>query len=286
MSENAPKSRSLTRRRFLKIAGLGVAAVVAGSVVDAEWIEPRWIDVTSRDIRLARLAPGWAGARVAHLTDLHAGPLMPIDRVRRVVDLTLAQSPDLIVLTGDAVTGASLLGGELVAELSRLRAPMGSFASLGNHDYGAGTVRVTDLLREAGFTLLVNAHATLDRAGDRLVLAGVDDLWRGRPDLDAALAGADDEPPRVLLCHNPDFADQMPEFPRVDFMLSGHTHGGQIRLPFVGPLHLPVRNRAYASGLAQGPRCPVFISRGLAGMGTSSRFLCRPEIALLTLRPV
>ncbi|MDD4062145.1 MAG: metallophosphoesterase, partial [Kiritimatiellae bacterium] len=157
---------------------------------------------------------------------------------------------------------------------------------LGNHDYWTDAPRVAASLESAGIPLLTNKHVLLRRDGDVLCIAGVNDVWSTNPppDAAAALAGVPQDVPRIVLCHNPDYAEVAPRDVRIDLMLSGHTHGGQVRLPFVGPLILPIQHRKYAEGLVQGPTCPVFISRGLGMVGVPMRLNCKPELPLITLR--
>jgi len=129
-----------------------------------------------------------------------------------------------------------------------------------------------------------NTHVLLHRGGDRLAIAGVGDLWADRQDLAAALAGVPEGAARVLLCHNPDYADHMPPRPRVDLMLAGHTHGGQVKIPFAGRWRLPIVNKLYAAGIVPGPHCPVYVSVGIGMVSLPLRFNCRPELPIVTLR--
>ena len=276
--------KKLGRRRFLKRAGLCLAGLAAGGVLDALVVEPRWVKVTRPVVAIPALPPAWDGVRIAHLTDIHAGKLIDLDYVRKVVTMTLAESPDVIALTGDFVTGVGAITAELARVLGRLRAPKGKFAVLGNHDHWADARGVRSLLSTAGITLLTNRNVLLEEKGGKLCLAGVGDLWSDRQLLDAALADLDEEVPRVLLCHNPDYAEIMPATPRVDLMLCGHTHGGQFKIPFGPRPRLPVGYPKYAAGLARGPRCPVYTSRGLGMVGIPVRFNCRPELPIITLR--
>ena len=251
---------------------------------DSIAIEPRWLMVTRPAAGLADLGDGWLGAKIAHLTDLHAGRLCGAEYLSRVVETTNAASPDLIVLTGDFVTRRSAVRPELSDVLSALHAPGGKFAVLGNHDHAANPRRIQRLLEAADIEVLTNTRRILRRGGDPLCLAGVDDLRRGRPDLRAALAGVDEAVPRLLLSHNPDMAEMIPPDLRVDLLICGHTHGGQVRLPFGPPLFMPVRHRKYDAGMVQGPRCPVYVSRGIGMVGVPIRFNCRPELPVFTLR--
>ena len=190
-----------------------------------------------------------------------------------------------MVLTGDYVSRADAITHALVEVFRDLRTKR-KFAVLGNHDYWSNAKAVIASLETAGIPMLTNRHYILDRRNQSLCIAGVDDYWSATPgpNVADALRGVGEEVPRILLSHNPDYAERLPARPRVDLMLSGHTHGGQVKLPLLGPLKLPIEHRKYAEGLVPGPRCPVFVSRGLGMVGVPMRFNCRPELPLITLR--
>jgi len=283
-STSRPGGRRLSRRGFLKILGGATVAALVGSALDALLIEPRWVKLTWPVIDIPRLGRAWDGVRIAHLTDLHVGRLISLDYVRKVVDVTNDAQPDVVVLTGDYVSRRDAIVPALGTALGDLRAPEGVFAVPGNHDYWTDAPAVVSTISAVGIELLTNRHRVLVRDGQGLCIAGVDDLWEGAPDLAAALAGVDEAQPRVLLCHNPDYAEQMPAHPRVDLMLCGHTHGGQVKIPFGGRPRLPIQHVKYAAGLVQGPRCKVYTSVGLGMVGIPVRFNCRPELAIITLR--
>lgn len=279
----ARDKRPITRRRFLKAAGILGAAAAAGCGLEAALIEPEWIEVTRTAVALLDLPDRWDSATIAHLSDLHFGPLVGMDYLLKAVNLVNDAEPDIIVITGDFISGRGAANGALSEMLSQLRAPEGVMAVPGNHDRWSGFAAVRSAAALAGVEVLTNSHRILARGGQKLCIAGVDDLMTGRPDLAQALGGVPDTAPRVLLAHNPDYAEQMPASPRVDLMLCGHTHGGQIRLPLLGALALPIRHRQYAAGLVHGPQCNVYISRGIGMVGIPIRFNCRPELALITL---
>ncbi|MBB6096686.1 hypothetical protein HNR42_000098 [Deinobacterium chartae] len=242
--------------------------------------------------------------RVAHLSDLHYGVFVGLGSVRRWVDATLAAQPDLIVITGDFLDSSfrnrsylSLLG-----ELSRLRAPLGVYGVWGNHDWtslntGRTRARFAERLRLHGITMINNSGVQLR---DDLYLAGVDDWWFGNQDLEAALQGYRGGAV-LLLSHNPDFLPYVSD--RVQLTLCGHTHGGQVRIPLVGPLKRPtlqpvlqgwVRGDTLLSSPDEGENAPHpdpyrpalgFVSRGLGVTGVPVRWACPAEIALLELLP-
>ena len=222
--------------------------------------------------------------RIAQLTDLHVGPMIGLDYVRRAVGLVQLAQPDITVFTGDLVTRADAASDELADLLAELPPKDERFAVLGNHDYWSDPRAVYSTLSRAGFGVLMNRATVLNRGGQCLCIAGVDDLWGGRPDGQAALAYVEPGTPCVMLCHNPDYAEDLPSGGRVDLMLCGHTHGGQFKIPFGPRPILPIDNPKYAAGLAQGPRCQVYTSVGLGMIGVPFRFNCRPELTLITLR--
>jgi len=280
------RSKSSGRLRRGVVRALGSAAVgnAVGALVAALLIEPRWIKVTRPTVWLPELPGGWDGVRIAHLTDLHHGRMVPLGLISEAVRLANAESPDLAVLTGDFVSRPGAITTALAAALSKLQAPLGSYAVLGNHDHSTDAGGVREMLAAAGIRLLENSHVLLARGGDLLAVAGVDDLWFGVPHLASALRDVPPEAGRLLLCHNPAYARRMPPVPRVDLMISGHTHGGQVRLTLLGRRGQLLRLLARQEGLVRRRRCPVYVSRGIGMVGLPVRFNCRPELPLITLR--
>ncbi|MBN1555498.1 MAG: metallophosphoesterase [Phycisphaerae bacterium] len=280
-----PKGKKLTRRKFIKYSALAGGAAVTAGAVDALAIEPHGFVVTRHDFSLPNLGAAWDGATIAQITDVHVGRWSDFDDARRIVEMTNDLKPDIVALTGDYVSRADAITSALVEVFRDLHAKE-KFAVLGNHDYWTNAPGVVASLESAGIGLLTNRHVLLRRGGDVLCLAGVNDVWSRdpRPDAKAALKGVPDDVPRIVLCHNPDYAEVTPPGVRIDLMLCGHTHGGQVRLPLIGPLILPIQYRKYAEGWVQGPQCPVFISRGLGMVQIPIRFNCRPELPLITLR--
>jgi hypothetical protein len=276
--------QTITRRRFLKrAAGVGLIAVV-GCGVDALAIEPGWLDVSRPTIVLPRLPAGWDGARIALLSDLHHGRLIDLNHIRAAVTAANASRPDLVILLGDYVTRGEGIMGEFGQVLGELRAPLGVLAVCGNHDHWTSLTGIRAMLADNGIDVLHNEHRILTRDGDALCFAGVDDFTAGVPDLATAVAEAPPESPRILLSHNPDYADWMPDDIRVDLMLCGHTHGGQVRIPLLGAPVLPLLNRRYAAGLIETDRTRLYVSRGIGMVGIPVRLNCRPELPIVTLR--
>jgi predicted MPP superfamily phosphohydrolase len=189
-------------------------------------------------------------------------------------------SPDIIALTGDYVYCSQNFLPSVTEELAELKAKEGVFAVLGNHDQKDSAF---DALSKKGIHLLINEHIPLYRKKDYLFIAGVDDLCQGNMDLERTLRGMNDKP-KILLCHNPDAIETIRNTD-VDFMMAGHTHGGQINLPIYGPpvVYSKFGNR-YASGLFHEGKTTMYVNKGIGVSVFPARFFARPEITLFTLR--
>lgn len=245
-------------------------------------VEPRWLVVERVTVPLRRLPPALDGLRIAHLSDLHLGPEIKAEDIEEAVALTMTLQADLIVLTGDYVTRRVEYGPGLVKPLSRLSAPLGVYATLGNHDHWAGAREIAGYLAAAGVVVMQNTARPIARDGATLWLVGLDDIWFGTADLNEALVSVPQDACKVVLVHEPDFADQAAR--QADLQLSGHTHGGQVRIPGLGPLILPKWGRKYPIGLQKAGAMWVYTSRGVGLVSPPIRFNCPPEVALLTLR--
>jgi len=274
----------ITRGWLLAAVGVAVIVLPAGIAIDALVLEPHSIRVTYPVIKIKDLPPSFDGLRIAHLTDMHLGRFTGIDQLLKAVELANSASPDLIVITGDFVNSAKFINPALTEALKKLQGVGGKFAVLGNHDHWTNPSAIEGVLSAAGITMLTNTHIILRRGEEAICIAGVDDLWTGQQLLESALTGIGKDVPRIVLCHNPDYADQMPPSPRVDLLLCGHSHGGQVKIPFGPRPILPIDNPKYAAGLAQGPHCQVYTSCGLGMIGIPVRFNCRPELPIITLR--
>jgi uncharacterized protein len=276
----------LTRRQFLKVAlgtGAGAASfAVSGSVYSA-MIEPQWLSIERVTVPLARLPRELDGFTIAQLSDLHLGPYISEAEVRAAVAAANQLQPEVIVLTGDYITHEADRAEDCARELGALRAPHGVYAVLGNHDRcWSSPEHMTRALLDRSIPVLINDAVPIERNGARLWIAGVDDVMV-RPDLNRALRRVPAAEPTVLLVHEPDYADESKRYP-IDLQLSGHSHGGQVRLPFYGALILPDLAKKYPIGLARAGAMWVYTNRGIGVVSPPLRFNCRPEITLLTLR--
>lgn len=259
---------------------LGAAGAALG--LYATHIEPRWLRIVRLRLAVPGLPSAFDGYRLVHVADTHLGVRINNRRLPGLIEAIQAEHPDLIAITGDFVTGQ---GGDLMAlcaPLSALHAPDGVWGCLGNHDYAAAPRLVRAAVERGQVRLLVNAHHTVWRGDQSLIIAGVDDVLHGQPDLGAALAGAP-QAPAILLAHEPDYARIAAVEPRVTLMLAGHTHGGQVRLPGIGALLLPRLGHLYPSGMYQIGTMALYVTQGAATGRFVIRFNCRPEIAVITL---
>jgi uncharacterized protein len=274
-------NKGLTFLDLLKATAAVLAVILTGGLWRA-LREVRDIELTQVDLPVADLPETWDGVRIAFVSDLHARPPKDLARLQYLVDLTLSLKADLIVLGGDIFSRGAKHPMTAIPALKRLTAPLGVFAVLGNHDYYHLRETVA-AFAQTNIEPLVNRNRILTRNGQELALAGLDDLRRGRFAPRRAMEGISPDTPTVMISHNPDAAEAIPDDYRVDAMLSGHTHGGQVTWWGLGPAALPIRHTKYCSGLVQGPRFPVYISRGMGTVALPIRFHCRPELAVVRL---
>lgn len=233
-------------------------------------------------IPVRNLHAAFEGFKIVQLSDLHIDPFFQIDLVRAAVAHVNALQPDLVVLTGDYVTRVGEAIFELAPLLAGLNARHGVYAILGNHDLRCCDPVVKNGLRQHGLNLLINEGVPINKGRGQLYLAGLDDgLW-GRPNFRAAMANAPKNTPVVLLVHEPDLVDRYSTDPRITLQLSGHTHGGQIRLNGEA-LTLPDLGRKYDQGLYRVNETWLYTNRGLGSIRIPVRINCQPEITELTL---
>jgi predicted MPP superfamily phosphohydrolase len=253
------------------------------------WIEPSMLVTHRVQLSLKGAPPELGVLRVVVLTDLHVGsPFNGLSNLQRVVRLANSLQPDLVLLPGDFVI-RTVLGGHVVdaepiaAELHNLRAPLGVFAVLGNHDWWYDGPRVNAALRGAGIAVLEDTAVAL-RAKAPLWLAGVSDMWEAPHDIARAVRAVPPGVTLLLFTHNPDLFPIVPR--NVSLTIAGHTHGGQVNLPFLGRLVVPSSfGQRYAAGhVVEGGR-QMYVGTGIGTSILPVRFRVRPEVLLLLLRP-
>jgi predicted MPP superfamily phosphohydrolase len=284
--------KKLTRRDFLKLLKVGaidLALLALGGLGYSILVGPAHFTMETVHLKLPRLPRAFAGLRIAQMSDIHMGSWMNLDRFQQVADLVLAQKPDLLLITGDFLFGHNFNEvskgylKDLITVLSPLAATLPSFAVLGNHDYWTDPEAVREMLRACQITELTNSVFTLTREGENLHLCGVDDVWEGNVRLEDVLSQLSDDSAAILLAHEPDFADTSAATERFDLQVSGHSHGGQVVIPFYGPPFLPYLGQKYPSGLYKVGDMFQYTNRG-AGTGMLPvRLNCPPEITLFIL---
>ena len=279
----------INRRKFIRLAG---AAAVAALGTDSVLIEPMRPRLERQEIFLRRWPSRLDGFTIALLSDFHYDPVFSMHPIRSAVEMVNKLGPDLVALAGDFITSPMFgksASGAAAAEpcaqlLQPLRAPHGVWAVLGNHDEDADPPRVINALGAVEIRVLRNEAIPIERDGDRSWLAGIKDVLVKRgADLPSVLRAIPSGEPVVLLAHEPDYADYVARYP-VDLQLSGHSHGGQIRLPWLQPLYLPPLARKYYQGMYKVRNLTLYTSRGLGTIRLPIRLNCAPEVTLITLR--
>jgi predicted MPP superfamily phosphohydrolase len=270
------------RRAFLKrlkniyapvLLGMG-APYGYGSV-----IERHRIVVERHDVKLALGKRGPQRLRIVSLTDFHFDPLYEEDFLTDVVHRTNSLNPDLVVLTGDYITDTAIRMDDFAKVMSGLKPKSGIFGCLGNHDTWHTSSHVTASLKKRGVEMLMNQHSRVPCAGGEIVVAGLHSAWGGFPNWAGAMQGTRGDDRAVLLMHEPDTARTLCNDRRIVLQLSGHTHGGQVRMPGLGALRLPKWGKIYQSGFYDVNGLQLYVSRGVGTIGVHVRFLCPPEIA-------
>lgn len=270
------------RRYWKRIVGWTAAVGVAIGVVGLAQGIHGALFPTLRRVRLPiqSLPPALDGLRIIHLSDFHLGMPFSLSATRRALAMLHSLQPDLILMTGDFISYRQHLS-LLPKVLAGITAPLGMFAVFGNHDHKTEPETLARDLARLGITLLDNEHRVVKYRDAALAVAGVDDIWHGHPDLNAALAHIPARLPVLLLAHSPDYADIAAQT-RVAAQFAGHTHAGHIRLPLLGSLFLPRHGVRYPHGLRRVRDMWLVISNGLGGLPL--RLGTRAEVLLVTLR--
>ncbi len=276
----------MSRRTFLRKVISGIALAEGTALLATLYplfLEPHWLDVNHVRIPIPGLPAGMNGLRVVQFSDVHLGPYMHAPFLRWVARVIMAQSPDLILFTGDMVSRDKDADAKMVKLLAPLRAPLGVWGVLGNHDHWANPEVVhTFIEQHTPIRVLRNEHVSLQVGASRLYVVGVDDAWVGADDPERAFGGIPNDAVRIVMMHEPDAVEWMPMGPRT-LQLSGHSHGGQVRLPLIGPPLLPYLGRKYDAGLYRVNDGWLYTNRGLGMISPPLRLNCRPEITVFTL---
>ncbi len=283
-----PEPHHVTRRGFLgymaTAAGLGLAAY-SGTHARHEF------EITRATLPIRNLPDAFHGFRIVQMSDLHLEEYTETWFLEHMVAQVNALAPDLVLITGDFVSRGPLAlpvswqaAGAAAEILSTLKAPQ-RFGVLGNHDVNVGAEHVIRPLEAHGTPILVDSYSPIERGSDVFWLCGSNDAGTRVPDLNFAIP-ARPNAPVIFMCHEPDYAEQVilhPRFPLIDLMLSGHTHGGQIRLPYIGPLILPGMGQKYVEGLFHLGHMQLYVNRGIGTVGIPFRLNCPAELTHITL---
>ena len=277
-------TRVITRRSFLKLSGAAtfaaLGALTAYSLLGNEADSPV---IERAQIPISNLPSALDGFRIVQISDIHYYPFTTIELVDHAVQMANQLQPDLTVLTGDYVWHEAEPVFDLAPALAQLNAKYGVYAGLGNHDLWTDVEAVTLALKQERLPLLVNQGMQISVGNSSLYLASLDDGWSGKPDLEVAMANWSEDAVTVLLMHEPDLAPRYALDKRIHLQLSGHSHGGQVRLPFYGPLILPYLSWKYSMGLYNVDGMWLYTNRGLGTTNVPVRVNCAPEITELTL---
>jgi uncharacterized protein len=278
------RRRKSTARRHRPLRGPALTLLSLGRT-DVEAQNPLWLidpEITDTTIWLRRLPPSLDGLKIVHLTDIHHSLFTPLEEVERAVQLANRLQPDIVALTGDYVTLSPAYISPMARALGKLRARRGIFAVLGNHDFQVDADEVTLALRSHHIRVLRNSRHPIHAGGKTLWMLGVDDLWWNSDDLPAALESVPARDTKILLCHNP-LGIWDASARGIDLVLSGHTHGGQVRLPGIRSLYRSKLGERFVEGWNRLNGTQIYVSRGIGKVVVPIRVACPAEIACLHL---
>jgi predicted MPP superfamily phosphohydrolase len=277
----------VTKRQFIRAAvGLGVAGGFSGvaAVQYAFNWEPDHVVAETRTIRVTSLPSAFDGLKIALLSDFHLYPFTTKETIQKAIGIANEFQPDIALLAGDFVYGSADSIFDLRPVLTELNPKKGIFAVMGNHDHRQGVVEIAGALSRGGIEVLNNRGVTIQIGADSIYLAGIDSASQGNPMPAAAFENRKRDQTSIVLVHEPDIIDELVHEVPVDLQLSGHSHGGQVRLPLLGALMLPDWGQIYSLGLYQVGRAQIYTTRGVGKIGVPIRVNCPPEVTCITLR--
>lgn len=281
--------KQYSRRSFLKgllSFSLGSLFLAASGYTYARYFEPTMLDVKKLTMNHPKIPMSFEGFTIIQFSDTHLSEFFTLKQLETLVNKINSLSPDLILFTGDLMDEPNNYShiNDIVPVLEKLKAPFGKYAVYGNHDHGGyGTDIYKNVIEMSGFTLLVNEVTNISKEdGSKIAIAGIDDLILGKPSYEGTLGNLNRDLFTILLAHEPDAALETKNF-LVDLQLSGHSHGGQIQLPFLGPLITPPYAMHYFEGMYEIDSMKLYVNRGIGTTRLPFRFLSPPEITQFTL---
>jgi len=278
--------KKISRRQVLR-GSLATLLVGTASILYSSGADLNWLEVVPVRVALSDLAPAFHGYRIAQFSDIHIGTAVQREHLLKIVAIVNQQKPDLVAITGDFVTlRPERFSDDLITALKQLTAPDGVICVMGNHDYWTDSTVVRRILRQSDIIELSNDVYTLERGDAVLNIAGADDVWEGQERLDLILKRLPSVGPAIMLAHEPDFADRCAATERFGLQMSGHSHGGQIVLPIIGPPIVPPYAWKYPLGRYQVGKMVQYTNRGVGTTRMQVRVNCRPELTIFTLETV
>lgn len=286
-------SKKTTRRTFLKRTFgfiLTMFGLSSGGYLYANKIEPSLLDIEEIKMTHPLIPKSFDGVKIVQFSDTHLGFQYTLEQLNSLVNKISMLEPDLICFTGDLMDEPNKFTdiNKLVLILKKLHAPMGKFCIFGNHDHGGyGSDLYRNIMEAAEFTVLLNQAAPIkQKDGSRIYVLGIDDAMLGKPDLPQALKDVPNHHFNLLLSHAPDLADQALRYP-VHWQISGHSHGGQVKIPFYGALITPPFGQKYPEGLyrvGNENELTLYVNRGIGTTRLPFRFLAKPELTVYTMK--
>lgn len=247
------------------------------------FIEPYWLDVKQINIKNKDIPSSFDGKKIVFVSDIHHGPNFSRDRVKRMVEKVNDLEPDIILIGGDYTEKDGHYITPCFEELKNLEAPLGKYGVLGNHDYFRNAQPVKQGMRQAGITILDNTAQWIVHGKGRIRIGGVSDLYHGPQLLNPTIKDVREDDFVILLSHNPDFVERIRTY-KVDVVLSGHTHGGQVTFLCLWAPYIPSSyGQKYKTGVVETEYTRVYISNGVGSTGIPIRFFARPQINVFKL---
>ncbi|MDZ5609315.1 metallophosphoesterase [Bacillus pseudomycoides] len=282
--------KQITRRNFIKngIRSCFYTCITASiGYYYAKYIEPYWLSLTHHTLRSSLIPPSFHGMKIVQFSDLHLGYYFSLQHLSTIVSKINKTAPDIVLFTGDLIDDYQTYSEiPFVSSILRnIRASFGKFAIYGNHDHGGyGTEYYSQIMSDAGFDVLQNTEKRIRLLDNsEISIFGIDDTLLGKPEIDVTLQHVQKELYTIVLVHEPDIAPKIANFP-VNLQLSGHSHGGQVQLPFLGAIITPALAKHYIEGFYHIEELLLYVNRGLGRTRVPFRFLSRPEITVFTLQ--
>lgn len=274
-------------RRWIDRFGLISLVFLTCCYIYGKKIEPNWIEIVPIELAIPQLDQAFDEFKMVQISDLHTSKFMPPERLDKIITLVNQQHPDAIAITGDIITeGSDFDAEQLTLKLSQLKSKSLTIAVLGNHDHWWENLdKLKQVLANSKINLLNNQVSIIERGSKKLAFAGLDDPYWGKADLPKTIAQLPDQIAAILLVHEPDYIEESAKTHKFALQLSGHSHGGQIRIPFFQPLVLPYKGKKYFVGLNKVEDTLSYTNRGLGMTSLPLRIGSRPEITVFTLHP-